>query len=353
MTSDVKTPELRTRFEALGRAADLLDGRVDPNVVTDARALVTKTKERAALTGPHTVVALAGSTGTGKSSLYNALSGLDLSTVGVLRPTTASAHACVWGREDASPLLDWLGVPERQRVTHDSELDLHPDDDLAGLVLLDLPDHDSTQDQHREEVDRLTARVDLLVWVTDPQKYADAATYDRYLRRLSDSEVVSVVVLNQVDRLSAEAGEQCLQDLRRLVTEAGLEKSLVLAASAVAGTGVGPLRSLLAEQVKGHRSATERLLTDLARSADRLAETAGLNGRIPSTPGAAATQADSAEASDTLVDDLLEAAGVPAVGEAVEDARRYDGWRATAWRPTRWWVRQATFSTGTGAGGVA
>ena len=37
--------------------------------------------------------------------------------------------------------------------------------------------------EHRLEVDRLVELVDLLVWVLDPQKYADAALHDRYLRR--------------------------------------------------------------------------------------------------------------------------------------------------------------------------
>ena len=53
----------------------------------------------------HTVVALAGATGSGKSSLFNALAGADLSTVGVRRPTTSVTSACAWG-EDASALLD-------------------------------------------------------------------------------------------------------------------------------------------------------------------------------------------------------------------------------------------------------
>ena len=56
---------------------------------------------------------------------------------------------------------------------------------LDGLVLLDLPDHDSTEIDHRMEVDRLVQLVDMLVWVVDPQKYADAAIHDRYLKPLA------------------------------------------------------------------------------------------------------------------------------------------------------------------------
>jgi hypothetical protein len=77
-------------------------------------------------------------------------------------------------RGSADRLLDWLEVP-RRHVQPD------PDPALQGLVLLDLPDHDSTRLENRLEVDRLVELVDVLVWVLDPQKYADAAVHDRYL----------------------------------------------------------------------------------------------------------------------------------------------------------------------------
>ena len=56
---------------------------------------------------------------------------------------------------------------------------------LRGVVLLDLPDHDSTEVSHHLEVDRLVQLADMLVWVLDPQKYADAAIHDRYLAPLA------------------------------------------------------------------------------------------------------------------------------------------------------------------------
>jgi hypothetical protein len=59
------------------------------------------------------------------------------------------------------------------------------DDACEGVVLLDLPDHDSTEVSHHLEVDRLVQLADLLVWVLDPQKYADAAIHDRYLKPLA------------------------------------------------------------------------------------------------------------------------------------------------------------------------
>ncbi len=192
------------------------------------------------LSADHTVVALAGATGSGKSSLFNALTRLDIATVGARRPTTSVASACVWGAEGADALLEWLGVPRQHRVSRESALDAG-DDDLHGLVLLDLPDHDSTEVAHRLEVDRLVELVDVLVWVTDPQKYADAAMHRRYLARLAGHDAVVVVVLNHADRLAPKELIACLRDLERLLVADGLTGVEVVATSAATGDGVvGP-----------------------------------------------------------------------------------------------------------------
>ena len=70
--------------------------------------------------------------------------------------------ACVWGEEPAGELLNWLGIPRRHQVQHRSSLEDAQSEDLDGLVLLDLPDHDSTEVEHRLIVDRLVELVD--VW---------------------------------------------------------------------------------------------------------------------------------------------------------------------------------------------
>src|SRR4030095_2106150 len=99
------------------------------------------------------------------------------------RPTTSWALACAWGPDGANKLLDGLEIPPRHQVSRMSMLDENPSDlELRGLVLLDLPDHDSTEVSHHLEVDRLVRLADVLVWVLDPQKYADAAIHDRYFK---------------------------------------------------------------------------------------------------------------------------------------------------------------------------
>src|SRR5215210_6340594 len=171
-----RSADLVDHLKALTEAVELCEGRVPDEVLAEARRVVGHADRRLALSGSATVVALAGATGSGKSSTFNALSGTDLATVGVRRPTTAHAMAVTWGEDAAEDLLDWLEIPRRHVLEPDTA-----SAGLDGLVLLDLPDHDSTEVQHRLEVDRLVQLVDMLIWVVDPQKYADAALHDRYL----------------------------------------------------------------------------------------------------------------------------------------------------------------------------
>ncbi|MFF0307140.1 GTPase [Streptosporangium sp. NPDC004379] len=269
------TVSLDDRLDALAEAADLADGRLAPVAVAGARSVVARAGVRRSLSVDHTAVALAGATGSGKSSLFNLLSGTTLATVGVTRPTTSAAQAALWEGAGAGPLLDWLEIPRRHEVdagaTGDAVTGGWASGEVPGLVLLDLPDHDSIEAAHRLEVDRLVELVDLLVWVLDPQKYADAAVHDRYLRPLSRHRDVTVVVLNQIDRLSPAAVERCLKDLRRLLDDDGLTGVPLVAVSARTGEGVDELRSLLVSRVASRRSWAARLAADVGTASDALA----------------------------------------------------------------------------------
>jgi GTPase Era involved in 16S rRNA processing len=320
---------LARRLSALDRALTLSDGRLDADVLGRAHAIVERAGERLRLSGEHTVVALAGPTGSGKSSLFNAIAGVDLSRTGVHRPTTAHPLACVWGPDGAQPLLDWLGIPRRHQLGRETVLDSGSQHELDGLILLDLPDQDSTDLAHRLEADRLVKLVDLLVWVVDPQKYADASLHQGYLQPLATHAVVTLCVLNQVDRLAPAAVEQCVADLRKLVVADGLAGVEILATSAATGAGIRALRETLANRVQEKRAAGERLLADVTRVALELAENCG-DGKVPDIDRHART---------ALVSALGRAAGVPAVLDAVEAAHRVRGALATGWPLTRWLKR--------------
>ena len=232
------------------------------SLLDDSDAVLRRAGERLRLSGNHTVVALAGGTGSGKSTLFNALAGATFSQPGVTRPTTRHVHACVWGMQGAAPLLDWLGVQRRHRYARASALD-SGESTLDGLLLLDLPDHDSVVTASMAAVDRLSKLADMLVWVLDPQKYADASVHNRYLIPLAGHAAVFTVVLNQIDLLPEDQVKDCENDLRRLLDAEGLADTPVLPVSARTGAGVEELRELLVEAVSANRAAGDRISADI------------------------------------------------------------------------------------------
>jgi GTP-binding protein EngB required for normal cell division len=308
------------RTEALTRFVLSVDGILPTERLATARAVASRAGDRLRLSGAHTVVALAGPTGSGKSSLFNALAGMNLSRVGVRRPTTAEAYACVWGQSGAVPLLDWLAIGVERRFTRESQLDAEDQARLRGLVLLDLPDFDSRVFEHREEADRLLALVDLVVWVTDPQKYADQVIHDRYLRAFRQHRDVTVVLLNQADRLGTVDADRCVADLRKLLAADGLPEVPVLGVSATAPQpGIGQLRQILEHAVATRAAALYRLAADLDEISTELADLAG---------PAAGPDLVSTDRVALLADGLGAAAGVPALTEAAEEAYRQRAARA-------------------------
>ena len=121
--------------------ADLADeavassaGVVPSHVIAEASDRARLIRKRLSHPGDVAVVAIAGGTGSGKSSLFNAVVGSEVVVSSGVRPTTTSPTAAT--PESAGPTFDrWLqelGVTDIVR---------YPGNDL---VWLDLPDSDST-----------------------------------------------------------------------------------------------------------------------------------------------------------------------------------------------------------------
>jgi GTP-binding protein EngB required for normal cell division len=323
--------EVGARVEALAAAVDAARGRMDDKVLDPAAELVARASERLLLSGEHTIVALAGATGSGKSSLFNRLTDLDLAGVGVRRPTTSWALACAWGPDGAGELLEWMGIPPRHQVSRMGMLDRSAEEEhLDGLVLLDLPDHDSTEVAHHIEMDRLVKYADALVWVLDPQKYADAAIHDRYLRPLAAYRDVTVVILNQIDRIGYTERAGALEDVRRILDDEGLEGVTLIGTSASRGDGIDALKRELAQRIRAKESARGRLGSDVDAAAVALAEVGGTSD----VPGL--TDVDRRHLDDNLED----AAGLPQLVRAIRDNTRRRGGRMVAWPLTRWLMRR-------------
>ncbi len=328
--------DLGGRIEALQSATEAARGRLDDETVDQAQEIVERAAGRLRLSAEHTVVAIAGATGSGKSSTFNQLTGLELSAVGVRRPTTSWATACVWGSEGAQELLEWLGIPTRHQTTRDSMLDSaglagavarpREDREMEGVVLLDLPDHDSTELSHHLEVDRIVKLADLLVWVLDPQKYADAAIHDRYLAPQASHAGVIVVVLNHIDTVPVERRPAMLDDVRRLLDQDGLHEVPVIATSARHGEGIAELRAEIARRVADKKATRQRIEADLRAVAARLNQACG-TGK-PRSLAAGRVQA--------MEEALADSAGVPTVVSAVERSTRMRARRATGWPVVSW-----------------
>jgi GTP-binding protein EngB required for normal cell division len=324
-----RSTDLAGRVQALEEAVTAARGRLDDAELDRVQGVVDRAGRRLRLSPDHTVVALAGATGSGKSSTFNAITGLDVSAVGVRRPTTSWTTACVWGEQGAVELLDWLEIAPRHRVVRNSTLESGREDvSLQGVVLLDLPDHDSTEVSHHLEVDRLVQLADLLVWVLDPQKYADAAIHHRYLAPLSTHQDVMMVVLNQVDTVPADRRESMLADVRRLLAADGLDVP-VLAVSARQGMGIPELKREISERAAAKKAARARVEADVRSAARSLAERSG-----DAKPPALSTERVAA-----LDDALADAAGVPTVVAAVEKSTRMRANRATGWPVVSWLTR--------------
>lgn len=299
--------------------------RFSPELIREAEAAVHKTRERLELGLGHTVVALAGATGSGKSSMFNAVTGLDITRVGARRPTTSSPTACVWG-PDGEELLDWLKVPADRRTRRESALDADDQKPLRGLILLDLPDYDSVATAHRAESDRLVELVDLLIWVVDPQKYADAALHRDYLQPMASQAKNMVVVLNQVDTLTSDEAQQCHTELKRLLDDGGLGEVPLELTSARTGAGIKAVRARLAEAVQEGEASRRRVAADLGDVRERMRAELG-------EPGPAI---DDLVRTSGLSDALSEAAGVPAIQETVRTDYLRRAYRATGWPPLTW-----------------
>lgn len=330
---------LAERRDALVRARDDLEGIAPSDALAATGEMLERLDARTALSAEHTVIGFFGATGSGKSSLMNTLVGREISPAAVRRPTTRDPHAAVLDPAGADALLDWLEVADRHEV-HDGPLHdalaraaaeragrAGNDGPAAGMVLLDLPDLDSVQDAHRDIAERMTGMVDVLVWVTDPQKYADRVLHRDFVEPFAGHDAVTLVLLNQIDTVREDERESVRASLEQIVRRDGLEHAPVLAVSAETGAGLADVRSRFAAVAQAREAIAVRRRADLREAAVGLrtaADPSGLPGRVPSA------------AERSLEDALGAAARIDPVAEAVGKAYRHRADARSGWPVVRW-----------------
>ncbi|WP_127842112.1 GTPase [Actinomyces wuliandei] len=347
MSVSVRTGSLDTALAGLERVAVLSQELGLEAETAEVRALLERVDQRRRLAAETTVVALVGPTGSGKSCVLNALAGATVAPTAVTRPTTTEPLALLPAQgvgaarsEEIMALMDWLGVGQRVQVSREAADRLGP-----HTALLDLPDVDSDEPAHRRVAERLAGMVDVLVWVLDPQKYADGVIHHDFLAPMAAHAEVMLVVLNQVDRLDARSVDLVLADLRRLLDQEGLDGAEVLPLSALTGAGAEALGTWVRQAAAGHTAATQRLAADTralaARLRDRLfgsesTETGGTGGLGGSGDDASRRQR---RAEAALFQAAAGAAGADAVAEAVRGSYVHQARAKAGWPPLGWLER--------------
>ena len=375
-TPAVATSPFARSVASLKDAISYGEGRVPETVLLDAAETLERLSQRRELSTEHTVIGFFGATGSGKSTLFNAIAGQNIALSAPTRPTTSTVQAAIWEAEGSEELLDWLGIdkrvyPQTQALAAEGETTegneaggnnkvaggvaapnavTEPAPGLfnrirravggrgemrtrtGGLILLDMPDFDSVTTTNRDLAARMMRYVDVLVWVVDPQKYADAVIHRDFMVPLAASGAQALCVLNQADKLAPAEVPAVLASLTRLLQAEGTEAHLLaapIAVSARTGEGVDVLRDLLAQVAAAKSLSLQRTDAQLHATASQLRTYAGGEGTV--LAGAYALDAEQklvkACYSSSQAEQVLQAA----TASYCRTAGQHTGWILTRW----------------------
>lgn len=378
-TPAVATSPFARSVASLKDAISYGEGRVPETVLLDAAETLERLSQRRELSTEHTVIGFFGATGSGKSTLFNAIAGQNIALSAPTRPTTSTVQAAIWEAEGSEELLDWLGInkrvyPQTQALAAEGEATegneaggnnksaggvaapnavTEPAPGLfnrirravggrgemrtrtGGLILLDMPDFDSVTTTNRDLAARMMRYVDVLVWVVDPQKYADAVIHRDFMVPLAASGAQALCVLNQADKLAPAEVPAVLASLTRLLQAEGTEAHLLaapIAVSARTGEGVDVLRDLLAQVAAAKSLSLQRTDAQLHATTSQLRTYAGGEGTV--LAGAYAL-----EAEQKLVKACYASSQAEQVLQAATASYRRTAGQHTGWILTRWMSR--------------
>lgn len=382
-TAAVATSPFARSVASLKEAISYGEGRVPETVLLDAAETLERLSQRRELSTEHTVIGFFGATGSGKSTLFNAIAGQNIALAAPTRPTTSTVQAAIWEADGSEELLDWLGIdkrvyPQTQALAAEGDATesnkttggatgggevargaavpnavTEPAPGLfnrirravggrgqmrtrtGGLILLDMPDFDSVTTTNRDLAARMMRYVDVLVWVVDPQKYADAVIHRDFMVPLAASGAQALCVLNQADKLAPAEVPAVLASLTRLLQAEDTEAHLLappLAVSARTGEGIDVLRDLLAQVAAAKSLSLQRTDAQLRATASQLRTYAGGEGTV--LAGAYAL-----EAEQKLVKACYTSSQAEQVLQAATASYRRSAGQHTGWILTRWMSR--------------
>lgn len=247
-------------------------GFVGPEALDAAARLVARARSRLAYPQDLSVAALVGGTGSGKSSLFNRILDRETAEIGGIRPTTTIPLASTPDsrRDVIDAYVASLG--ELRRTSHPG---------LPWLTLIDLPDTDSVEVDHRLQVEALLPKVDVVVWVTDVEKYRDDVLHRGLIRPLRAYQDQFLFVLNQVDRVPKAEIADLVADFEAGLIDDGINEPQVVPTAAnpplTPPFNIEELRIALRDLAA--RSVLGKVLSDLEVAITSLAD-AGASGSL-------------------------------------------------------------------------
>ena len=299
---------LDTRLEYLQKAIGLSHRRYETHEYQQARTCAMRIQERSHKSLSTTLIAFVGGTGSGKSSLVNAVCAGRYVRTGVLRPTTQNAYAVC--SDECADVLDYCGINDFVIEPHIRDVfpALAPRGRhrrLPVVAIVDVPDIDSTHERNREIAQAIIERADVVMWVLDPQKYSDLSVRRVYqgqahsshadtgradlaradagsvdagqvyaapsnagsadigstdIGSIDGSDQETFVILNQLDRLSQGDRDAVLADIRQRMQKDFVH---VIATSAFTGEGIDQVRSCINQLIESKSSVLEALHSDI------------------------------------------------------------------------------------------
>lgn len=295
----------------------------------DLRRLENQLERRDALDPRVTVIAVAGPSGTGKSTVVNTLARRNsLVPTGMHRPTTTELVAYVDAEVTAAPFLELSGIPRSVSVEFCTTRS-NPLRDSLGMVgeghqvrsaltqcghpiVVEVPDT-LLVPELTSAASQVLETADLILWTTDSQKYADAVFHSRI--SAFPRHPNSYFVLTHTEGLTESQLQTLNQELAAIAERIGVSPE-ILQISLYDESSLARFRETVAElshapeaRWRGEQAAIHHAATRLGQNLEL-----DMTGESSTQPVQASSVASPLSPAETkLVDQVTQVSGLSAV----------------------------------------